>query len=128
MALPVPLARSVSVTRALALRRVRLVSRPETLSFAPGATAVRGGELIDRSFADGVAAWDAAAGRATSAHADKPASDLASRIDNVSSPSVLRSRAAGAHCRQAGVEGNLLTVGRSVKSTTKERRRCSKTN
>jgi hypothetical protein len=74
-----------------------------------------GGELIDRTFAAGVAAWDAPAGSATSAHADRPASDLARRIDNVFLSSCLLSRAAGAHCRPAGVDGNLLTVGRFVK-------------
>ena len=49
--------RSVTVTRALALRLVALVSRPDTVRRAPGATAACGGELTDRSFADGVAAW-----------------------------------------------------------------------
>ncbi len=46
----------MSVTRGLALRRVRFVSRPDTVSFAPGASAVFGGALIERNFADGVAA------------------------------------------------------------------------
>src|SRR4051794_14463949 len=77
--------RRVSVTRAFARLRVWFVSRPRTFSVAPGASAVRGGELSVRSFAVGfVAAWAEPADNATSAPAaDKHASDLATRSDKL---------------------------------------------
>ena len=77
--------RSVSVTRAWPALRVWLVTRPVTVSLAPGASAVFGGALIERSFADGVAASVVPADSATSApHDDRHASDLARRSDNFS--------------------------------------------
>ena len=79
--------RSVSVTRALAVRLVAFVSRPETFSRAPGAIAAFGGALIDRSLVDGAAACDVPAPSATTApDVNRHASGLASRNDNWTSP------------------------------------------
>jgi len=56
-----------------------------TVSLAPGASATLGGALIERSFADGVAASVVPADSATSArHDDRHASDLARRSDDFS--------------------------------------------
>ena len=85
MARPALLRRSVTVTRGLPAALVRLVTRPVTVSLAPGASATLGGALIERSFADGVAASVVPADSATSApHDDRHASDLARRSDNFS--------------------------------------------
>ncbi|HEY6891556.1 MAG TPA: hypothetical protein VI300_27365 [Solirubrobacter sp.] len=119
IAFPVLVRRSVTVTRAFALARAALTTFPEIFRVAPGATAAFGGELIDRSFADGAAASEVPADSATTApHVDRHASDLASRNDNLTSP--LRcSTAVPTRRRFHDPEGNLLTVGRLVKYTPK---------
>jgi hypothetical protein len=121
IARPDPVWRSVNVTRAFALVRLWFATRPVTVSSAPGASAVFGGALTERSFIDGVAAVAVLADSATSApHDVRHASDLARRSDNVLPLFDLSRLAAPAHRRQRAVVANLLTVGRSVKERSKD--------
>jgi hypothetical protein len=107
---PVLVARSVSVSFGLAVLRVAFVTRALSVTFEPGSTAVAGGELSDLSWVFAVAAC-AAAGTASRA---RPASDAAILLDkSCSSPERL------SPVSSLGW-GNLLTVGRYVKSQSKD--------
>src|SRR5688500_10662084 len=79
--------RNVSVTRALALLRVRLVTRPLIVRSAPGASAAAGGELTDRSFAVCAAACALdALTPAAAVHANRHANDFVSRTTHAPLP------------------------------------------
>src|SRR6478609_4333447 len=81
------LVRSVTVTRAFARLRVRLVTWPVTVRLWPAASAADGGELTERSFVVCAAACaDDALTPATAAHAIRHANDCVSRTTHFSSP------------------------------------------